>query len=1434
MNNAFINFCKEIKYTIPEYLMESEILSAVLNNNKFDISINFFSIPAIKDLQMFINNMKSNFAFEVNFKITYMNKNYTLQNIHDYLLFSFSVLQNEVIANIIYKSDLNFDDFKDLKINVHSSNKLRILKAKKEQMIDNLKVFGFEGFDIVFIDLSSHALIEKDLEKEIEQEKELLNSVASKKTKTETNVNSKNMLMNKSMGKKYFAMNMEEFYNSEETNYIFEGVVFKKELFKTKTGMHILTLAITDYSEAVTIKNFIRNEADLSQYEKVDIGVKIKVFGEKTIDSFTSKAILNSRKMEILDDQAKQEDDAKVKRVELSIRTSMSAMDGFKKPEEFLRHAKTLGHKAIGIVDLENIQAFPNFYHDAKKIGIKPIYGSTFNAIDKNNKFVVNANNKIIKDETYIVFDLETTGLSPRFDEIIEFGGVKIEKGIITDKLQFFIKGEKPISRFTTELTGITQEMVNGGISEKEGTQKIIDFIQDFTLVAHNASFDLGFLKEKIFKYKLQELKNQWIDTLAIAKLLIPTSKSYRLEIVCKKYAVNYNTEIAHRADYDAEVLSLLWLKFINDLSLIKINTFQELSDLETPSIHHKKFSNQITILAKNQKGLKELFNLISESSTTNFHAEPRIFFDIFKHSENIMVGSSGIKSRLLEKVFNGTTEDIIAEIKKYDYIEIPSPTLFVHYVNRGTISQKNLEFALKDLIYKARELNKPCVAIGDVRYIEEKESILHNVYINAKGLEGKRHYLFKYKEIMPIYPHQQFLTTNQMLENFQFLNDEKLAYELVVENSNMIADLIEDNIEIIKNKLYTPKFDDSDNKLKKIVYEMAHEMYGQELPEIVSERIERELKPILKYGFSVVYWISHVLVAKSLRDGYLVGSRGSVGSSLVATLAKITEVNPLVPHYICKVCKFSEFFQNGEYISGYDLPEKKCPKCPDVILGREGQTIPFETFLGFNADKVPDIDLNFSGEYQNIIHKEVKNLFGSTHCFRAGTISTVASTTAFGYAKSWREEQGIEKSDSFIEFVSTQITGTKRTTGQHPGGIIIIPKEYDVEDFTPINFPANDKTSEWQTTHFDFHAIHDNVLKLDLLGHDDPTAIKLLQELTGIAPDQISFSDPQIIKMFSSTEPLGIKPEDINGEKTSAIGIPEFGTKFVRKMLITANVSSFADLVSVSGLSHGTDVWSGNAEDLIKTRNLKLKELISCRDDIMVFLIQKGIDPLKSFQIMEKVRKGMGLTPEEELLLATNGVPQWSIDSLKKIKYMFPKAHATAYVMMAWRVAWFKLYFPIEYYASYFSTRSDHFDIMILTTDKKAIVEKLRELLSRQNKRDENKLTSKEQALIINLEVANEMFARGFVIQNIDLYKSDSYKWLIEKESNSLIPPFISLDGLGNAAAESIVEARKNGEFHSIENFSKRTQANKTIITKMKEMKIFKQLDDTDQTTLF
>ena len=698
--------------------------------------------------------------------------------------------------------------------------------------------------------------------------------------------------------------------------------------------------------------------------------------------------------------------------------------------------------------------------------------------------------------------------------------------------------------------------------------------------------------------------------------------------------------------------------------------------------------------------------------------------------------------------------------------------------------------------------------------------------------MEGRRHPLYKYNEQNPQYPIQKFLTTNEMLKQFEFLNSEKLIQEIVVDNTITFDSLIEDNIEIIKSKLYPPTFDNSQEKLQNLVIQNAHKIYGKELPDIIKKRIDKELEPINKYGFSVIYWISHKLVQKSLNDGYLVGSRGSVGSSIVATLSKITEVNPLSPHYICYQCNYNEFVENPSTTSGFDLDDKLCPNC-SINLHKDGQTIPFETFLGFDGDKVPDIDLNFSGEYQPIIHEEVRKIFGATRTFRAGTISTVASKTAFGFVKKYFEDNKIEKSNIYINFLAQKIEGSKRTTGQHPGGIIIIPQEFDVEDFTPVNYPANDVESAWRTTHFDFHAIHDNILKLDLLGHDDPTVIKLLQEWTKVKIEDISFSDKKVLELFSSTKPLGIEPKDINNEQTGVLGIPEFGTKFVRKMLKVAKPASFNDLINISGLSHGTNVWNGNAEDLIK-QGKKLNEVISCRDDIMVYLMKKGVDPSSSFQIMEKVRKGKGLTPEDEKLLKQNGIESWYINSLNKIKYMFPKAHATAYVMMAWRIAWFKIYYPLEYYAAFYTVRPDVFDLESAISSKEKIEKKIKELEAKQYANSKEKITQKEESLIPIFEIINEMLARGFKILNIDLNLSEATSWKIDYQNKALIPPFIVVDGLGIAAANSIVEARNKKAFTSKDDLIKRTLINKTTLDKFENLGIINHLNSTDQIKLF
>lgn len=1446
MKGSFNKLCNEIKFNIPKHL-EGSFLDEITQQDSIDgheikrkicLSLVFYSFPHEEELLEFCNKTANFFKpYIVEFAFNISIKNYTKTNLMGLINFYFHFFKNEDISVLISDENCDFNINKNiLCFKMFSHVKFNLISQKKQQILDALSFFNIDDIEIQ-IENGTKSFIEVEEEKinkENEKEFRLLleqRNVSKTNEKFQTNT-SKNTFKNNS-SKKYFQIPIKSFYDIEESFLLVEGMIFFKEMFTTKTNLKILTLQITDFEEALVAKFFLRDNED--QYAWIEPYKFVSIYGEKK-SGYNGELFLQINKIsEIQKDEiiADSDDEA---RVELSARSSMSSMDGFIPASKLLKHAKNLNHKALAIVDFQNIQAFPEIYNSAKKIGVKPIYGATFSTINHENGIVANLKNKSINEEKYIIFDLETTSLNPRTGEIIEFGAVEMENGRIIKTHQFFIRPSQKISAFTTNLTGITQQMLESPEAiqeEKQAIEKIIDIFNDHTLVAHNAKFDISFINEKIHKYNLKRINNQVIDTLSLAKFLIEISQNYRLETVSKKYGILYDPTVAHRADYDAQVLQKVWAKMIEDLTKRKILTFEDLDKIEIPYIHNKKIPYDLTIYAKNQAGLKELFKLVSQSCTSNYFGGPRLFCDKLAKSDNLLFAPVSINTKLIDLMFVGTTEDLKNEILKWDFIGIPSPILFSHLVSSDKYTIKEIKYLLKEVILLAKQLNKTVVAVGDVRYLMDNEIIGHHVYINTKGLEGRRHPLYRYNDNEQNYPIQKYLTTREMKEQFEFLNSRDLIHEIVVTNSNLINNMIDDNIEVIKSKLYAPNFDDSSVKLKELVYQNAHKIYGDNLPKIVEERINHELTPIIKYGFSVVYWISHKLVAKSNQDGYLVGSRGSVGSSLVATLSGITEVNPLIPHYICLKCQYSEFINQSKTSSGFDLPKKDCPNC-GIELKREGQTIPFETFLGFNADKVPDIDLNFSGDYQPIIHQEVKKMFGESHSFRAGTIATVASKTAFGFVKKWNEEKSIGKSNIFINYLSSLIEGSKRTTGQHPGGIIIIPKEFDVEDFTPVNYPANDTSSSWLTTHFDFHAIHDNVLKLDLLGHDDPTVIKFLQSATNVKLEDISFSDPKVMSLFSSPEVLGLKPEDINDEPTGALGIPEFGTRFVRRMLNVAKPKTFNDLINLSGLSHGTDVWTGNAEELIKS-GMTLNEVISCRDDIMIYLIKKGIEPLFSFTIMEKVRKGKGLTREEETKLKDKGIEQWYINSLNKIKYMFPKAHATAYVMMAWRIAWFKIYYPLEYYASYFSIRTTSFDIDIASKSKYEIEKKLKDLEAKQkSKNPENKISAKEEEFIPTLEVLNEMKARGIDISNIDLYKSDATKWKIDYKNNLLIPPFLVLDGLGDAAAKSIVNARDEREFYSIEDLVKRTQLNKTIVEKLTKLGVFNNLDETDQIKLF
>lgn len=1430
-NIAFKKLAQQIYFQPTNHFLNIEVNSVKLIDNQ-TFKIEFFneSIIPLAEMISFYDALNNNFKYQV--KTSFLTHYYSLiecePELKNYLRWIISdLLKKPKLGEIVFDSKLKIND-QHVNLLCDDPDIFNDLKSLHKQITLLLNNYGFNNltFDLK-LEVFQKDLLSKDRNSHLLEVKNWADSYQKKPNSPEKAI--KNFST-----KGYHQSSISDLKDSPSTNVAIEGQIFGiEEKVTSKQDLVIFELNVTDFKDAITVKYFSKSQVERNNFKnnfKIDDYILIE--GAYQLDAYKKQMTVLARKIIKTKNPFNQRvDESKNKRIELSIRTQMSTMDGILNPVQIIDYLQKWNHSAGAIVDLNSVQSFPEFYQYAKKKGFKPIYGATFSVIDENHQAIKNPReNVLLENQTYVVFDLETTGLSPIFDNIIEVGAVKLKNNEIIDRIQFFVKPEKPISEEITKLTNITNEHVKDARCEKSALKTLVEFIQDATLVAHNASFDMGFIYEKLARYNLPPIPNTVIDTLIVARIIHPKAKKYRLESYASRLGIDYDQLVAHRADYDANVLALIWQRSLSFLRELNIKSEQDLFLYRTNELYQKSFAHEITLLVKNQRGLKALFKLISQSLTTNYFNSPKLFFHQVLNQPDLLIGSGALNSRLFNKMIRSNKEEIINEIKHYDYIELQPEQNYLHLLN-ADFTRDNLREILTFVVQEAQKQNKIVVATGDVRYLELKDRIYHEIYVYAKGLGGERHYLYNYKRKEQILPYQHILTTNEMKSQFQFLNDATLIEQIVVKNTHLIAEQIE-HIEVIKQQLFTPTFIDADQKLQEIVFQNAKQIYGNPLPEIVKQRLDKELMPLKQYGFSVIYWISHLLVSKSLNDGYLVGSRGSVGSSLVATMAKITEVNPLPPHYVCLQCKYNEFKTDQSIVSGFDLLTKLCPKC-QIELHRDGQNIPFETFLGFEANKVPDIDLNFSGEYQPIIHEEVKKLFGPSHSFRAGTISTVAERTAFGFIKHWEEEKGLEVSDAFRRYLVKGVAGTKRTTGQHPGGIIVIPQSFEVEDFTPINYPANDLESSWQTTHFDFHAIHDNVLKLDLLGHDDPTAIKYLETLTNVPARTIPMHDPKVISLFSSPHELGIKPEDINGETTGAMGIPEFGTKFVRNMLKSVKVKSFGDLISISGLSHGTDVWTNNAEALIKHQGLTLDQLISCRDDIMNDLRLKGINDLEAFKIMEQVRKGQGLTLEQEKILKDHRVEQWYIDALKKIKYMFPKAHATAYVMMAWRIAWYKLYHPLAYYATYFSTRADVSEIETLVGGKKLVNQRLKELLQNRYKRGEKALSNKEQALIPILEMANEAYARGIKISNVDINKSDAKNWIIDVENNTIMAPFNTLDGLGQSVANSIIQARQDKIFTSREDLQNRTSINKTVFQKMIDFGILDHLFSSDQISL-
>ncbi len=1431
MTQKFSKFASKIKYTPSGSFEQADIYFAKLEaKDVFYIGFELPVIPEVEEIKEFLECLDENFGFTTKIQFRYLDKTIGAKKAFEFTKYLIDYfLQNVYISSQLYQEQFTIEDNNIIISFVTTKGATRF----KENAIKLKKLFNIFGIDNKVVLKKSEnqtlSLLEakKQKEAEITSKKEFFSKHKTPEVKEEVKIKKR------SYSKTVVSLQeaKEEFQNQPVT---VEGMIFEREEKQTKTGWNIIELSITDFEDAIYVSIFAgKTDEEKDKYKNYVVGQWVNVQGKLELNTYRqNQPEIKSSKLSLIEPKiSKKQDNAEVKRVELNVKTRMSTMDGLVSPKELISFTKQLGHTAVAVTDSNSVQSFPNLFNESK--GIKAIYGVSINTIERGNGAVFNlSEDSKLKDKTYVVFDLETTGLSPIHHEIIEFGAIKLKAGKIINKKQFFMKPKGDISEFTTELTGITNDMVKNSFNEKEGLKQMIEYFDDSVLVAHNAPFDLGFVNEKMEQYGFEKINYTYIDTVSVAKIIEPKAKRFNLEKVATRFGHKYDPTIAHRADYDAEVLANVWMTMVSNLRRTGIKTLKELSEQLNDKIYESRFDKEITLLAKNNKGLKEIFKIISLTSTKQYYRSPKLFWDQLPKSKDVLIGSGGIKSKLVDLMLTGTKKQIIENISKYDYIEVQPLRNYSHLIARGNIKRYELVEAIKFIITEAKRQNKIVVATGDVRYIKDTDKLFHSVYINAKGLGGVRHYLFKYNEAKPDFPTQSFLTTEEMIEAFHFLGDEELTKEIVVTNTNKISDMIEECV-VIKDKLYTPKIDDSDENLSCLVWKTAKEKYGDPLPNLVQERVEKELGNIIKYGFGVIYYIAHKLVKKSNEDGYLVGSRGSVGSSIVATLSGITEVNPLPAHYICTECKTSEFFTDGKYSCGYDLPDKQCDKC-NTLLEKEGHDIPFETFLGFEANKVPDIDLNFSGEYQPIIHKEVEKEFGKTHAFRAGTISTVAEKTAFGYVLAWAEETGKTMSRAFIEFMAKKVAGTKRTTGQHPGGIIVIPKEFSAEDFSPINYPANDKNSDWLTTHFDFHAIHDNVLKLDLLGHDDPTAIRVLQKLTGVNPKDIPYTDEKVISLFSSTDSLGIEPEELLGETTGAIGIPEFGTQFVRAMLKSVKVKTFSDLVSISGLSHGTDVWANNGEKLVKEQKKTIKELISCRDDIMTDLINKGMDPLQSFLIMEQVRKGKSVNPEQEKEMRKHNVEDWYIDSCKAIKYMFPKAHATAYVQMAWKIAWFKTYYPLAYYATYLTTRADVFDVETFCAGSDKIKEKLIDFKSRKYKRGDLALTNKEIALIPILEIVLELYARGFKIGNINIDKSLAREWVILENENTIIPPFSAIDGLGDAVADSIIKSRNERPFSSVEDLKKRTSLNKTSLAKLEELEVFKGMQETNQLTLF
>lgn len=1318
----------------------------------------------------------------------------------------------------------------------------------------------------------------------------------------------------------------------EDNNVVVEAKVFGTDYFESsKTDFKIITLKITDFSDSIYCKVFVRDDEEYKRLcKELKSGNWYKIRGYTKNDQFAKELVLNARDIIKIDKkEGTVKDTAEEKRVELHCHTKMSQMDGVIDEVDLVKQAMKFGMNAVAITDHNGVQGFPhvfNFVTDHNKHlqegeePFKAIYGCELLMIDDNVDIVTRPNSDIMLDQTYVVFDFETTGFNAGgFDSIIEIGAVKIKDGMIIEKYDELINPGRPLPQKIIDVTNITDAMLEGKDNEENAVRRFIEWFGDCPMVAHNAKFDVSFLEMAYKKYNFGTFKNPVIDTLELSRTLDNTYARHSLSALVKRYDVPWDENAHHRGDYDAEGTALVFYKMLKKLSNRNIDKMSDLEKLVSKEdIHKYGSSHHINILVKNKTGLKNLFKIVSLANTTYLYKTPRILRSVVESlREGLLIGSGCYESEVFRMAKSKSDDELSNIIRFYDYVEVQPMECYDHLIQTGDFSTKvELAANIEKVVRVTEEAGKIIIATGDVHHLRRDDKIYREIIVNQKVPGGGRHPLARngIKEI----PCNHFRTTNEMLEDFKFLGEDK-AYEIVVKNTKKIADMC-DIVEVIIDTggiPFSPRVKSDDGKsyldcpvvVTDLVYTKAKDWYGEPLPYMIEERIATELygdivfkiikerhediaskeeeynrvihkelhdeiikgseniksivteyvknndeenldekaleKKVKKTlggviggGFDPIYLIAQRLVKHSNDEGYLVGSRGSVGSSFVATMMGITEVNPLAAHYRCEKCKLSIFDdENGNalgatYSSGFDLPDKECPNCHIPML-KDGQDMPFATFLGFNADKVPDIDLNFSDLNQASAHAYTKVLFGEDNVYRAGTIGTVADKTAFGFVKGYCEDKGLgDMRTAEVERLAIGCTGVKRTTGQHPGGIVVVPDYMEVSDFTPFQFPAEDPTAEWRTTHFDYHSIDQCLLKLDILGHSDPTQLRLIQLQSGTDILKVPLDDKETMSIFTSTEALGVTKEQIMCN-TGTLGIPEFGTPFTIKLVEDTKPTSFAELIKISGLSHGTDVWLGNAQELIANNIVPFKDTIGCRDDIMVYLMYNGVKPIKAFKIMEFVRKGKASKDPETWkehvkTMQEANIPDWFIGSCQKIKYMFPKAHAAAYVISAFRIAWYKVHMPVYFYSSWYTSKATDVDVENMIKGYNSIKARLEDIQAKGYE-----ATNKENGQAESLKVALEATARGIKFLNVDLYESEATVWKAKNETE-IYPPFNAIDGLGDTVAKNIVAEREKGKFISIEDVQKRAKVSQTLIDKMKDMGILEGMPDSNQLSLF